>query len=87
MNSGSIVEKTAIIGGGGERVRRQGLQRLWAPPGDGDLLQIPRAGDLGDWQWLAGGGEELGPGEDIVEEDVAHPQQGGSNTLGVQIIF
>ena len=48
MNSGSGVEKMAISGGGGEVCHHQSFQRLWPPPGDGDLLQIPRAGDLGD---------------------------------------
>ena len=87
MHSGSGEEETAIIGGGREGGHRQGFQRLWAPPGDGDLLQIPRAGDLGDIRQLAGGGEELGPGEDGVEEDVEHTQQGGSDASGVRIIF
>ena len=31
---------------------------------------------------MAGGGEELGPGEDGVEEDVADTQQGGSYASG-----
>ena len=48
MHSGRIAEDTVIIGRGGERVHIQGLQRLWAPPGDGDLVLIPRAGDIGD---------------------------------------
>ena len=48
MHSGSGSEETEFSGGGGEGGHHQGFQRLWAPPGDGDLLQIPRAGDLGD---------------------------------------
>ena len=57
----------AISGIGGEVGHRQGFQRLWAPPGDGDLLQIPGAGDIGDGRQLDGGGEELGPGEEGLE--------------------
>ena len=58
-----------------------------APPGDGDLLQIPRAGDLGDIQRLAGGGEELGLGKDGVEEDIIHTHQVGSDASVVRILF
>ena len=67
VHSGSGAEETEVSGGGGEGGQRQGFQRLWAPPGDDDLLQIPGAGDLGDGRQLAGGGEELGPGEEFLE--------------------
>ena len=87
MHSGIIAEETAFSGKRGEGGRRQGFQRLWAPPGDDDLLKIPRAGDLGDGRRLAGGGEELGPVEDGVEENFADTQQGGSNASGVRILF
>ena len=46
------------------------LQYLWAPPVYSDLLQIPRAGDLGNGRRMAGGGKELDLGEYGVEEDV-----------------
>ena len=36
---------------------------------------------------MASGGEELGLGEDGVEEDVIYPQQGGSNALGLCLLF
>ena len=39
-------EDTAVSAGGGEVGNCQGLQRLWAPPGDGDLLQIPETRDI-----------------------------------------
>ena len=45
---GSGAEETVIKVGGVEEGRHQGFQFLCAPPGDGDLLQIPGAGDLGD---------------------------------------
>ena len=48
VHSGSGAEETVISSGGGEGGHFQGFQRLWVPPGDGDLLQILRAGDLGD---------------------------------------
>ena len=64
VHPGSGAEETAISGGGGEGGHCQGFQRLWAPPGDGDLLQIPGADYLGGVRRLAGGGEELGPGKE-----------------------
>ena len=54
---------TTIRDGGGERGHRQGYQRLWAPPGDGDLFQRPGVGDIGGGRQLTGSGEELRPGE------------------------
>ena len=67
MHSGSGAEETAISGVGGGGGHHQVFQCLWAPPGDGDLLQIPGTSDLGNCQQLAGGGEELGPGEGVLE--------------------
>ena len=64
VHLGSGEEETTIIGRGGEGGHRQGFHPLWAPPVDGDLLQIPGAGDIGNVRQLAGGGEELGPGEE-----------------------
>ena len=45
-------EATALGVGGGASVRLQGIHRLWEPLGDGDLLPIPGAGDIGGKQWL-----------------------------------
>ena len=87
VNLGSVSEEAATSGGGGEGGHRQGFQRLWAPLGDGDLLQIPGADDLGDGRQLADGDEELGPGKYGVEEDFAHPRQGGIYALGVRLLF
>ena len=67
VHLGSGAEEMAISGGGGEGGYHQGFQRLWAPPGDGDLLQIPGAGDLGRGRRLAGGGEGFGPGKKGLE--------------------
>ena len=36
-----------LCGGGGAGSHLQGIQRLWAPLGDGDLLPIPGESDLG----------------------------------------
>ena len=36
---------------------------------------------------MAGGGEELIVSKEDLEEDVAHPQQGGGGAAGVRIIF
>ena len=72
IHSGRGAEDTEISSwGGGEGGHLQVFQRLWAPPGDGDLLNIPGTGDLRDGRRLAGGGEELGPVKYGVEEDVA----------------
>ena len=67
VHPGSGAEETEISGVGGEGSRRPGFQRLWAPPGDGDILQIPRAGDIGGGQQLTGGGEELVSGKKCLE--------------------
>ena len=67
VHSGSGAEETEISSRRGEGGHRQGFQSLWAPPGDGDLLQIPGAVDIGDRQQLAGGDEELGLGKDGFE--------------------
>ena len=56
-----------MVSGGGEDVGYLlGFQRLWAPPGDGDLLQIPGTGDIRGKQRLTGGSEELVPFLKIV---------------------
>ena len=39
MHSGIGAEETKFSDGGGEGGHRQGFQRLWAPPRDGDLLK------------------------------------------------
>ena len=87
VKPGSGAEETAINGKGGEGGHRQGFQRLWAPPGDGNLIQIPGTGDIGGIRRLAGGGEELVPGKVGVEEDDAHFHKGGSYSAGVRLIF
>ena len=87
MHLDSEAEETALIRGGGEVGYQQGFQSLLAPPGYGDLLQISRAGDLGDGRRIDGGGEELGPGEDFVDEDVVDSQQWGSNAVSVWLLF
>ena len=91
MNStvqpGRGAEETDISGRVGEGGHRQGFQRLWSPPGDGDLLQIPGTVGIGGRRRLDSGGEELFPGKGGLEEDDAHLQQGGGGTAGVRILF
>ena len=60
VRSGSGAKEMAISGGGGEGGHFQVFQRLWAPPGDRGLLQIPRAGYLVDVRRLAGIGVRPG---------------------------
>ena len=57
VQPGCGAEETEISGGGGEGGHRQVFQRLWAPPGYGDLIQIHGAGDLGGRRRLAVSGE------------------------------
>ena len=57
VQPGSGAEEMTVSGVEGEAVHSQGLQSLWAPPGDGELLQIPGTSDLGGRRRLAGGGE------------------------------
>ena len=87
MHLRSGEEETAISGGGGEGGHRQGFQRLCATPGDDELLQITRAGALGNIRRLVGSGEELGTGKDDVEENAAVNQQRGSNASSVRLLF
>ena len=60
VHSRSGAEETVISGGGGEGGHHKVFQRLKATPGDGDLLQIPGAGDLEYGQQLSVCHEELG---------------------------
>ena len=87
LQPGHRAEETEISGGGGEGCYRQGFWRLWSPPGDGDLLQISGMVDLGGRRKLSVSGEELVLGKVGLEEDDAHPQQGGGGSAGVQIVF
>ena len=87
MHSGRGEEETTISRGGREVDHSQVFQRLWSPPRDGDLLQIPRAGDLGNGRRLSRVGEELGLVEEVVEDDVVHPKHGGINASGVRLLF
>ena len=83
-----IGEEVTDLGGRGEAGGQlQGIQRLWAPPGDGDLLPIPGASDIGGGRILAGGGQEFFMGEGGVEEDDNNPHQGGGVASGVRIFL
>ena len=84
---GRGAEATAISSEGGQGGHRQGFQRLWATPGDGELLHIPGTGDIGGRQILTGGGKELVPGKGGLEEDDTNPHQGGGGAVGVQLLF
>ena len=43
--------------------------------------------DLGSRQRLARGGDDLVPVKECLEQDITHPQQGGSGAAGVRLIF
>ena len=68
------LEETTISGRGGDIGHCQIFQRLWAPPGDGELLQIPGMGYLGGIQQLAGSDEGIVPVKGSLEEDDVYPQ-------------
>ena len=87
VKEGSGEEVMAIGGRGGVGSHLQGIQRIWAPPGDGDLLLIPREVDLGGGQQLAGCGQKLVMGEGGVEEDDENPQQVGGVAADVRIFL
>ena len=87
VQSGRGTEMTVISVGGGEGVHCQGFQRLWAPPGEGDLLQIPGTGDLGGRRRLAGDGKEIVPGKGGLEEDDANHRQRGGGRRGCPASF
>ena len=76
-----------ISGRGVEGGHYQVFQHPCTPPGDGDLITIPGTDDLGSGQRLASSGEELVSGKDGLEEDVAHPQQGGGGATGVRFFL
>ena len=63
VQEGIREEEMALGGGKGAGCHLQGSQRLWLPPGYGDLLPISGAGDIGGGQQLAGGGQEIFTGE------------------------
>ena len=70
-----------------EREVTYGIQRLWNPPGDCDLLPINVTGDLGGGRRLTGGGQELVTGKGCVEEDEENPQQGWGGSAGVWLLL
>ena len=47
VQEGGGEELTALDSGGGKGGHIKGVQRLWTPPSDGNLLQIPGESDLG----------------------------------------
>ena len=57
MQPGHGEEETTIIRVGVAGYQYQGFQRLWAPPGDGEILQIPGTSDLGGRKRLDDSGE------------------------------
>ena len=64
---GAERKRRKLAGGGGEVDHRHGFHRLWSPPGDGDLLQIPGGVDLVGVSLMAGSGELLIPDKEGLE--------------------
>ena len=57
VKKGSVEEVMSLGGGVREGGHRQGIQRLWAPPGDGDLHPIPGTGVIGGGKRIASSGQ------------------------------
>ena len=57
MQEWSREEETKLGGRGGEGGNLQGIQRLWEPLVDGDLLPIPGVVNLGGGRQLTDGGQ------------------------------
>ena len=74
VQEGSGEKEMVLVSRGGVGGRLQGIQRLWAPPGDDDLLLIPGEGDLDSGQRLDSGGQEFFMSKGGVEEDGKNPQ-------------
>ena len=83
MKEGGGSEVTALGRKGGECGHIQGIQLVWAPPGYGDLLQIPGEGDIGGGRVLAKCGQKPGEGAGSVAEDNKNHQQGGGGSVFV----
>ena len=83
VHPGNGAKETAISIRGGEGGLCQGFHLLWALSRYGDILQKPGGGDLGGGRRLDGCGEELVLGKEVLDQDVAHPRQGGSDAAGV----
>ena len=62
-------------------------QRLWPPPGDGDLFLVPGTGDISRIHRLDGGGQELVPGKGGEEEDDKNSQKEGGGAAGVHFFL
>ena len=87
VKEGGGSEVTALGGGGGAGGHLQGIQCLWDPPGDGDLLPMPGQGDISGGQQLYGGSQEFVKGKGGAEEDNNNSHQGGGRAAGVRIFL
>ena len=81
------VEALVLGSGEGAGGHLRGIHLLWETPGYGELLLIPREGDLGGIQKLWSGGQEIFKFKGCVEQDDKNPQQGGSGDTGVRIFL
>ena len=78
---------TAVGGRGGKGGNLKDVKRLWAPPWDDDLLQIPGESDIGGEWRLAGIDPGYGEGVGGVEEDKEYLYQRGGKVVGVHIFI
>ena len=74
-------------GGGGNGGDIKGVQRLWANPQGGPLLQVPGESDIGGGWRLADGEPESDKSGGGLEEDDEDPKQIGGKVAGVQIFL
>ena len=87
MKEGGGEEATMIGIRGGQGGHIQGVQHIWAPPGDCELLQIPGEGGLNGGLQFTGVGQKPGEGAGGVAEDDEDPQQGGGGDAGFRIFI
>ena len=87
MQEGGRAKATAPGSGGVEGVHIKGFQRVWSPPGDGDLFQIIGMVDLSGGRLLADGSHKSGKGVGGVAEVGKDYQQGGGCAAGVRIFL
>ena len=73
VQEGARAEETSAGSRWGTGAYFTGVQHLWAPPGDGNILQIPGEVDLGGGWRLDLSDTEFGKGVGGVEEDYVDP--------------
>ena len=80
-------ESTVFGDRGGKGVNLKGIQRLWAHPQYGPVLQVPGNIVIGSGLWLAGSDPESDKGAGGLEEDDEDPEQVGGKDASVRLFL